>query len=117
MTVPKARKIKPSSMATGDMMNQDALRGVVLVACSLVLFPVSLDLMQEWDDLEREYERECDPQYRALTGNISSPDKALCDQLADGRPTALVAFAGSLTLFVVTGVVGLTMIMPDFNSE
>ena len=98
-------------------MNSDALKGFALVACSLVLFPVSLDLMQEWDDVEREYERECDPQYRALMGNLSSPDKALCDQLAYDRPKALIAFAGSLTLFVVTGLVGLIMIMPDFNSE
>ncbi len=94
-------------------MPSDIVKGFALVLCSILLLPLSLDLMQDHDDVETEYERECDLQYRALTGNASSPDWGLCSELNEDRSRKATLFMASLGLFVLTGLVGTVMVLPS----
>ena len=87
-------------------------KGLILIFCSLALFPTSLDLMQDHDDVESQYERECDIQYRTLTGNFSAIDTELCSELYDERSRRLALFIGCLAAFVISGLVGLVIVLP-----
>jgi hypothetical protein len=69
--------------------------------------------MQDHDDVETEYERECDLQYRALIGNVSTPDWGLCSELNEDRSRKATLFMASLGLFVLTGLVGTAMVLPS----
>ena len=95
----------------------DSMKGLALIACSMVLLPASLELMQDQDDVEREYETECDLQYRSLTGNYSTPDADLCSELNDERSTKATMFMLSLAAFVVTGLVGLVLLLPGEDAD
>ena len=94
-------------------MFSDTTKGFTLVFCSILLLPLSLDLMQDHDDVEMEYERECDLQYRALIGNVSTPDWSLCSELDEDRSRKATLFMTSLGLFVLTGLVGTVMVLPS----
>lgn len=94
-------------------MPSDTAKGYALILCSILLLPLSLDLMQDHDDVETEYERECDLQYRALIGNASAPDGDLCSELNEDRSRKLIVFVASLGLFVLTGLVGTVMVIPS----
>mgnify|MGYP001232949277 FL=1 len=94
-------------------MPSDTVKGFALVLCSILLLPLSLDLMQDHDDVETEYERECDLQYRALIGNVSTPDWGLCSELNEDRSRKATLFMASLGLFVLTGLVGTVMVIPS----
>ena len=94
-------------------MPSDTVKGFALVLCSILLLPLSLDLMQDHDDVETEYERECDLQYRALIGNVSTPDWGLCSELNEDRSRKATLFMASLGLFVITGLVGTAMVLPS----
>jgi len=95
----------------------DSIKGFALVACSVLLLPLTLDLMQDHDDVEREYEEECDLQYRALVGNVSTPDWALCSELDDARSTRAAWFMTSLAAFVLTGLIGTAMLLPGNENQ
>ena len=94
-------------------MLPDTAKGLVILACSILLLPLSLQLMQDHDDSEREYERKCDLQYRALIGNNSIPDWSICSQLDDDKSRKAAMFMTSLGLFVLTGLVGTVMVLPN----
>jgi len=91
----------------------DITKGFALIACSIFLLPLSLELMQDHDDVEREYERECDLQYRALVNNVSTPDWVLCNQLDDDRSRKAALFMTALLMFVLTGLIGTVMVLPS----
>ena len=94
-------------------MDKDLKIGFVLVGCALLLFPMTMDLMQEHDDAVKEHERECDIEYRLLVLNtIESPDPVLCEELEGEKARKITYFLGSMGLFVVTGVGGLVMVLP-----
>ena len=93
-------------------MPSDSIKGFALIALSIVLLSFSLELMQNHDDAEREYERECDLQYRALNGNVSTPDWGLCSELDETRSRKPTAFMGALSAFVLSGLMGTVMILP-----
>jgi len=95
----------------------DKVKGFALLACSILLLPISLDLMQVHDDVEREYERECDLQYRALIGNVSTPDWGLCTELDEDRSRKAALFMTSLGFFVLTGLVGTVMVLPSNENQ
>jgi len=95
----------------------DKVKGFALLACSILLLPISLDLMQVHDDVEREYERECDLQYRALIGNVSTPDWGLCTELDEDRSRKAAMFMTSLGFFVLTGLVGTVMVLPSNENQ
>jgi len=95
----------------------DKVKGFALLACSILLLPISLDLMQVHDDIEREYERECDLQYRALIGNVSTPDWGLCTELDEDRSRKAALFMTSLGFFVLTGLVGTVMVLPSNENQ
>ena len=66
----------------GDVLDNDLKVGFVLIGCSIILFPMMMDLMQEHDDVVREHERECDIEYRQLVlGITDSPNHVLCNEL------------------------------------
>ena len=66
----------------GDVLDNDLKVGFVLIGCSILLFPMMMDLMQGHDDVLREHERECDMEYRQLVLDIiDSPDPVLCNEL------------------------------------
>lgn len=98
-------------------MASDKVKGFALLACSILLLPISLDLMQVHDDIEREYERECDLQYRALIGNVSTPDWGLCTELDEDRSRKAAMFMTSLGFFVLTGLVGTVMVLPSNENQ
>ncbi len=98
-------------------MASDKVKGFALLACSILLLPISLDLMQVHDDVEREYERECDLQYRALIGNVSTPDWGLCTELDEDRSRKAAMFMTSLGFFVLTGLVGTVMVLPSNENQ
>ena len=94
-------------------MNRDLKIGFVLIGCALLLFPLTMNLMQEHDDAVKEHERECDMEYRLLVLNtIESPDPVLCEELEGEKARKITYFLGSMGLFVVTGVGGLVMVLP-----
>ena len=94
-------------------MDRDLTIGFVLIGCALLLFPLMMNLMQEHDDSVREHERECDMEYRLLVLNtIESPDPVLCEELEGEKTRKITYFLGSMSLFVVTGVGGLVMVLP-----
>ena len=94
-------------------MDRDLKIGLVLIGCALLLFPMTMDLMQEHDDAVKEHERECDIEYRLLVLNtIESPDPVLCEELEGEKARKITYFLGSMGLFVVTGVGGLVMVLP-----
>ena len=94
-------------------MDRDLKIGLVLIGCALLLFPMTMDLMQEHDDAVKEHERECDMEYRLLGLNtIESPDPVLCGELEDETARKTTYFLGAVGLFVVSGVGGLVMVLP-----
>jgi len=94
-------------------LDRDLTIGFVLLGCSLLLFPLMMNLMQEHDDSVREHERECDMDYRILVlDTIESPDPVLCEELEREKARKTTYFLGSLGLFVVSGVGGLVMVLP-----
>ena len=102
----------------GDDLDNDLKIGFVLIGCSILLFPMMMDLMQEHDDVVREYERECDMDYRLLVLDIiESPDWVLCNELEQEKSQRVSYFLGSLALFVLSGLGGLVMVLPYEESD
>ena len=102
----------------GDDLDNDLKIGFVLIGCSLLLFPMMMDLMQEHDDVVREYERECDMDYRFLVLDIiEAPDWVLCNELEQEKSQRVSYFLGSLALFVLSGLGGLVMVLPYEESD
>ena len=93
-------------------MPSDSTKGFALIACSIVLLSFSLELMQNHDDAERVNESECDLQYRAMNGNVSTPDWGLCSELDDIRSRKATSFMASLAAFVLSGLMGTVMLLP-----
>jgi len=91
----------------------DSTKGFVLVALSILLLQLSMEMMQNHDDAEREYQTACDLEYRALMGNISMPDWELCNELDQHRSRKAALFMITLASFVITGLVGTVMILPS----
>jgi len=108
--------LQKESGTESDLLS-DSVKGFALVAFSVLLLPMSLDLMQDHDDAEREYEMECDPQYRALIGNVSTPDWGLCSELDETRSRKAVLFMTSLGAFVLTGLIGTVMLLPSNENQ
>jgi hypothetical protein len=107
-----------SSILVGDVLENDMKIGFVLIGCSILLFPMMMDLMQEHDDVVREHERECDMDYRLLVLNIiEPPDSVLCNELEQEKSQRVSYFLGSLALFVLTGLGGLVMVLPYEDSD
>ena len=107
-----------SSILVGDVLENDMKIGFALIGCSILLFPMTMNLMQEHDDVVREYERECDMDYRLLVLDIiESPDWVLCNELEQEKSQRVSYFLGSLALFVLSGLGGLVMVMPYEESD
>ena len=98
-------------------MLSDSVKGFALVAISVLLLPLSSDLMQDHDDVEREYEKECDLQYRALIGNVSTPDWGLCSELDEDRSRKAALFMTSVVAFVLTGLIGTALLLPSNENQ
>ena len=107
-----------SSILVGDVLQNDMKIGFILIGCSILLFPMMMDLMQEHDDVVREHERECDMDYRLLVLDIhESPDSALCNELEQEKSQRVSYFIGLLALFVLTGLGGLVMVLPYDDND
>ena len=99
-------------------MDDDAKRGLVLIALAVAMFPVMMDMMQQHDDAVREHERECDMEYRLLVlDTIESPDAAFCEDLEDEKSVRVSYFMGSLALFVLFGIGGLVLVLPYDDND
>ena len=99
-------------------MVSEKITGFAVVVLAILLFPFTLQMMQEHDDAVREHERECDTEYRLLVlDTIVPPDPVLCDGLEEVKSRKARHFLGSLLLFVVSGVGGLAMVLPSGNTE
>ncbi len=102
---------------TESDLPSDSTKGFALIAFSIVLLSFSLELMQNHDDAETEYEKECDLQYRAMNGNVSSPDWGLCSELDEARSRKATSFMASLAAFVLTGLMGTVMLLPGDENQ
>jgi len=99
-------------------LDDDAKRGLVLIALAVAMFPVMMDMMQQHDDAVREHERECDMEYRLLVlDTIESPDAAFCEDLEDEKSVRVSYFMGSLALFVLFGIGGLVLVLPYDDND
>ena len=94
-------------------MLSDPAKGIILVVISILLLQTSLNFMQDHDDAETEYQRQCDLEYRAASGNLTTPDWEICSELDKTRTRKIALFTASLALFVVTALVGTVMVLPD----
>ena len=93
-------------------MLSESTQGFALVACSVLLLPLSLGLMQALDETERDYEKECDLTYRALVGNVSTPEPERCSELDAARASGAARFMTSVGAFILTGLIGTAMLLP-----
>ncbi len=99
-------------------MDREKASGLAIVVLAILLFPFTLQMMQEHDYAVREHERECDTEYRLLVlDTIASPDPVLCAELEEVKSRKARHFLGSLLLFVVSGVGGLAMVLPSGDSD
>ena len=99
-------------------MDREMASGLAIVSLAVLMFPFTLQMMQEHDDTVREHERECDTEYRLLVlDTIVPPDPVLCDELEEVKSRKARHFLGSLLLFVVSGVGGLAMLLPSGDSD
>jgi len=99
-------------------LDDDAKKGLILIALAVVMFPVMMDMMQQHDDAVREHERECDIEYRMLVlDTVESPDPELCDELEGEKSVRISYFIGSLALFVLFGIGGLVLVLPYEDND
>ena len=91
----------------------DSSKGIALIAISILLVPSVSNLMSSHDQAEREYEQECDLQYRAISGNISTPDAGRCSELDASRAQLASKFFGVLALSIIVSLSGIVMLFPS----
>ncbi len=103
--------MQKESGTESDLLSEST-QGFALVSCSVLILPLSLGLMQALDETERDYETECDPTYRALVGNVSTPDSERCSELETARASGAARFMTSVGAFILTGLIGTAMLLP-----
>ena len=91
----------------------DFNKGIALIVVAVIMTSTALDLMVTHDEAEKEYERECDLQYRSLIGNTSTPDAELCSELDVNRSRLATKFFGALALSTVVSLTGVVMLFPS----
>tara|TARA_B100000686_G_scaffold190882_1_gene197523 strand:- start:2084 stop:2395 length:312 start_codon:yes stop_codon:yes gene_type:complete len=95
---------------------KETIRGASLVVLSVALLFVSVECIERLDDVNKEYERECDVEYRSIIGNFTAPEQVNCDLLLEAKSTRTLQFLAALSLFLVTSLVGLaTLLTPEEN--
>ena len=92
---------------------KDSTKGISLIVVSILLVPSVSNLMSSHDQAEREYEQECDLQYRAISGNISTPDAGRCSELDASRSQLASKFFGALALSLIVSLSGIVMLFPS----
>ena len=109
--------LRPSYLA-GDLLESETRNGLLLIAISLVMLPVTMDLMQYYDDASDEYERECDINYRIYVLDNNDPiDGALCLEIEDEMSKRLVYFIGSIAILVLSGLWGIALVLPQGEND
>jgi len=71
--------------------------------------------LNNWDESEEEYKRGCDPVYRVYMGITTDVSADECDNLKDEEVSNLRLFFLSLSVFILSSISGLILILP--NSE
>ena len=95
-------------------MEGETRNGLLLIAVSLIMLPVTMDLMQYHDDASDEYERECDINYRIYVLDNNDPiDGAHCEEIEAELSKRLVYFIGSMAIFVLSGLCGIALALPQ----
>ncbi len=106
------------SCLAGDLLESETRNGLLLIAISLVMLPVTMDLMQYHDDASDEYERECDINYRIYVLDNNDPiDGALCLEIEDEMSKRLVYFIGSIAILVLSGLCGIALVLPQGEND
>ena len=109
--------LRPSYLA-GDLLESETRNGLLRIAISLVMLPVTMDLMQYHDDASDEYERECDINYRIYVLDNNDPiDGAVCEELEDEMSKRLVYFIGSIAILVLSGLCGIALVLPQGEND
>jgi len=80
--------------------------GLVLLIVSIVLFVESMDRMDWWDKADKEYERECLPNYNP------QPDAELCAELENEANSRMRVFSVVLFSSIVLSLIGLAYLLP-----
>ena len=95
-------------------MESETRNGLLLITVSLLMLPVTMDLMQYHDDSSDEYQRECDINYRILVLDNNDPiDGQKCEEIEDEMSKRLNYFIGSMAIFVLTGLCGIALVLPQ----
>ncbi|MEC8939018.1 MAG: hypothetical protein VX999_04540 [Candidatus Thermoplasmatota archaeon] len=81
--------------------------GLVLLIISIVLFVESIDRMDWWDQADKEYERECLPNYNP------QPDAELCVELENEANSRMRVFSVVLFSSIVLSLIGLAYLLPS----
>ena len=81
--------------------------GILLLLFSVLLFSESLERMNAWDEADKEFERNCLPQYDP------NPDPVMCSELQDESNSRLRAFVGVIFTFLLSSIISLVMIFPS----
>lgn len=81
--------------------------GFFLLLFSALLFSESIEKMNAWDEADKEYERNCLPQYDP------TPDLGQCSELQEESNSRLRVFALVICTFLITAIVSLTLILPS----
>ena len=106
------------SYLAGDLLESETRNGLLLIAISLVMLPVTMDLMQYHDDASDEYERECDINYRIYVLDNNDPiDGALCLEIEDEMSKRLVYFIGSIAILVLSGLCGIALVLTKRETD
>ena len=98
-------------------MENETRNGVLLIIISLIMLPVMMDLMQYHDDASNEYERECDINYIILVLDNNDPiDAQRCEEIEDEMSKRLNYFIGSMIIFILTGLCGIVLVLPQSDN-
>ena len=95
-------------------MESETRNGILLIAISLMMLPMMMDLMQYHDEASDEYERECDVTYRIIVLENNDPiDAERCEEIEEKMSKRLNYFIGSMVIFVLSGLCGIALILPQ----
>ena len=95
----------------------DPKLGATLVLLALILLPTTMMTLDQWDRSEMEYKKNCDSLYRVMTNVFEPIDNTQCDELLVDKVTNLRIFLLTLSGFMVSGLMGLIIILPYSDDE
>ncbi len=95
----------------------DLRTGIFCIVVALLMVPATIVSLNNWDESEEEYKRGCDPVYRIYMGITTDVSEEECNQLKAEEVSNLRFFFLSLSIFVLTSISGLILILPNSDEN